>query len=151
LFENLIISEDVYTSHNFVPCLSSPKEKALEKLDELIRSMSKDHTESEATNQIKDQTNDFSEISQSIPHKDPCNEIEKRFVEGQPTWKGKIYARRNHDQVVEDPIPQPNQESEPSVSQSAQTGKPLFDPNSVYTDLDVPIELRKYILILIFR
>jgi len=34
LFENLIISEDVYTSHNFVPCTSAPKENALKKLDE---------------------------------------------------------------------------------------------------------------------
>jgi len=31
LFENLIISEDVYTSHNSVPCTSAPKENALEK------------------------------------------------------------------------------------------------------------------------
>ena len=82
----------------------------MEKLDEPARSMRKDHTESEATNKIKDQTNDLYEISKSTPHKDPCNETEKIFDEGQPTWKGEIYARRNHDQVVEDPIPQPNQE-----------------------------------------
>jgi len=42
----------------------------------------------------------FFEIIQNTPHKDPCNETEKRFEEGQPTWKGKIYTRKNHDQVV---------------------------------------------------
>jgi len=71
----------------------------------------KDHTESKTTNQIKDQTNDFSGINQSALHKDPCNETEKWFEEGKLTWKGNIYGRRNHDHVVEDPIPQLNQES----------------------------------------
>jgi len=58
----------------------------LEKLNELTRSMSKDHTESKATNQIKDKINDFSAISQSTPRKDSCNETEKGLEEGQPTW-----------------------------------------------------------------
>lgn len=142
LFENLIISEDVYTSHNSVP-ISAPKENALEKLDEPTPSMSKDQSESEATNQNKDQTNSFSEINQNAPDKDPYNETEKRFEEGNPIWKGKTYARRNNDQVVEDHISQLSQESEPSESQQTQTGKSLLDPNSLYTDLDVPIELRK--------
>jgi len=48
--------------------------------------MSKDHTESKATNQIKDKINDFSAISQSTPRKDSCNETEKGLEEGQPTW-----------------------------------------------------------------
>jgi hypothetical protein len=74
----------VYTSHNFVPCTYAPKENALKKLDELIPSMRKDQTEFEATNQKKDQTNVFSEINQNAPHKDPSNEIEKRFEEGNP-------------------------------------------------------------------
>jgi hypothetical protein len=108
----------VYTSHNFVPCTYAPKENALKKLDEPTPSMSKDHTKSEATNQIKDQTNDFSEIkiNQNTPHKDACNETEIRFEEENPNWKSEIYARRNNDQVVEDHIPQLSQESEPSES-----------------------------------
>jgi hypothetical protein len=84
LFENLIILKDVYTSHNYVPCTSAPKENALEKLDEPTPSISKDQSEFEATNPNKDQTNDFSEINQNAPHKDPCNETEKRFEKGNP-------------------------------------------------------------------
>ena len=125
----------MYTSHNSVPCTSAPKENALKKLDEPTPSMSKDQSESEVTNQNIDQTNIFSEINQ--------NEIEKRFEKGNPIWKGKIFARRKNDQVVEDPIPQLSQESEPSESQPTQTSKSLLDPNSLYTNLDVPIELRK--------
>jgi sensor domain CHASE-containing protein len=53
-FENLIISENVYTSHNYVPCTSAPKENALKKLDEPTPSMIKDQSEFEATNQNKD-------------------------------------------------------------------------------------------------
>lgn len=55
LFENLIISEDVYISHNSVSCTSAPKENALKKLDKPTPSMIKDQSESEATNQNKDQ------------------------------------------------------------------------------------------------
>jgi len=143
LFENLIISKDVYTSHNSVPCTSAPKENALKKLDEHTPSMSKDQSESEATNQNIDQTNIFSEINQNAADKDPYSETEKRFEEGNPIWKGKIFARRKNDQVVEDHIPQLSQESEPSESQPTQIGKSLLDPNSLYTNLDVPIELRK--------
>ncbi|KEH25904.1 hypothetical protein MTR_6g037490 [Medicago truncatula] len=73
----------------------------------------------------------------------PVLKQKKRFVEGNQIWKGKIYARRNNDEVVEDNIPQISQESKPSESQPTQTAKSLFDPNSLYTDLDVPIELRK--------
>src|ERR1051325_4884052 len=62
LFENLIISEDVYISHNFVSCTSAPKENTLKKLDELTPSMSKDQFESKATNQNKDQINIFFSI-----------------------------------------------------------------------------------------
>ncbi|CAI8612381.1 unnamed protein product [Vicia faba] len=105
--------------------------------------MSKDQSESEATNQNKDQTNVFSEINQNAPDKNPYNEIEKRFEKGNPIWKGKIYVKRNNDQVVEDLNPQLSQESEPSESQPTQTGKSLLDPNSLYIDLDVPIVLRK--------
>ena len=77
LFENLIISENVYISHNSVPCTSAPKENALKKLDEPTPSMSKDQSESEATNQNKDQTNVFSEIN--APDKDPYNETKKKI------------------------------------------------------------------------
>jgi len=77
LFENLIILEDVYTSHNSVPCTSAPKENALKKLDEPTPSMSKDQSESEVTNQNIDQTNIFSEFNQNAIDKDPYNETEK--------------------------------------------------------------------------
>jgi len=56
--------------------------------------MSKDQSESEATNQNIDQTNIFSEINQNATDKDPYNETEKRFKEENPIWKGKTYARR---------------------------------------------------------
>ena len=69
----------MYTSHNFVTWIFAPKENALEILNELTRLMTKDHNEFETTNQIKDQTNDFFKISQSTPHKDPCNETKKKI------------------------------------------------------------------------
>ncbi|KEH25905.1 hypothetical protein MTR_6g037500 [Medicago truncatula] len=94
---------------------------ALKKLDELTPSLSKDQLEFVATNQNEDQTNVFSEINQNAPHKEPSNETEKRFEEGNPIWKAKIYARRNNDQVVEYHIPQLSQESKPSESQPTQT------------------------------
>lgn len=56
--------KDMYMSYNYVPCISTP-------------TMSKDHIEFEATNQNKNQTNDFSEINQNPPHKDPCDETKK--------------------------------------------------------------------------
>jgi len=74
----------VYKLHNSAPCTSAHKENALEKLDEPTPSMSKDQSKFAAINQNKDQTNDIYEINQNAPHKDPCNEIEKRFEEENP-------------------------------------------------------------------
>ena len=93
----------MYTSHNSIPCTSAPKENALKKLDEPTPSMSKDQSKSKATSQNKDQTNVFSEINQTASDKDPYNETKTKFEEGNPIWKEKIYARRNNDQLVEDP------------------------------------------------
>jgi len=51
-------------------------------------------------------------------------------MEGKPTWKGKIYAKRNHDKVVEDPIPPLTQESDMSESQLT-----LMLPQSLRNDI----------------
>jgi len=66
--------------------------------------------------------------------------IKEKFYEGKPTWIGRIYARTNHDEVLEDPL---IQESDTSESQSAKTGKPLIDLDSLYIDIDVSIPFRK--------
>lgn len=143
MFENLILSEDVHVSHNFVPCIFAPKENALEKSDEPTPTMSNDYIEYEARNQNKNQTNGFFEIIQNPPHNDSCDETKKRFKKGDRIWKGNVYERRNHNQVVEDFIPQLNQEFKPSKSQPTKIGKTLLDPSPLYNDLCVLIAFRK--------
>jgi len=78
-------------------------------------------------------------------HEHPYNETERKFREGEGTWKGIIYGRRNHGKVVEDLIPQHSHESKPRENQPTKTdkGKGKILPDFHDPILDVPITHRK--------
>jgi len=127
----------------------TPKENTLFNVSQPTHFMSEDVTELGATNQDSNnesfERKDNQELSQMPLHKHPYNETERKFGEGEGTWKGIIYGRRNHNKVVKDLIPQHSHESEPRENQPRKTNK---DKGIVPLDfhdliLDVPIAHRK--------
>jgi hypothetical protein len=144
-FENLILSENMFIPQS--SRLFAPKENVPDNVSEPTPFMSEDVTKSGATNQNSNNESfehkDNQELSQMSLHEHPYNETERKFGEGEGTWKGIIYGRRNHDKGVEDLILQHSHESKPRENQPTKTDKGNILPDFYDPILDVPIAHRK--------